>query len=278
MQLAPRYGADPVLTIAGPPAAIAAPAIRQRTRLAEALATLDAEQWDHPSRCEGWSSRDVIVHLESTNGFWAYSISSGLKGEPTELLATFDPVASPAELVDASSEVSTGELLDRFVASSTALTDLLGSLDGDDWTAPAEAPPGHISVSAVAHHALWDSRVHERDVLLPLGLVPDEEPDEVAASLRYVAALAPASAVNLGHDRAGTLAIETTAPELAFTVEVGDSVAVRPGAGTADFALSGDAVELVEGLSFRAPLPPETSESLSDLLGGLGEAFDLETG
>ena len=42
---------------------------------AAALAVLDDEQWSHPSRCEGWSSRDVIVHLDSTNAFWAFSSS-----------------------------------------------------------------------------------------------------------------------------------------------------------------------------------------------------------
>lgn len=108
MQLNPRYGDDPVITFDGSPAAIAEPTIRQRRRLAAALATLDDEQWAHPSRCDGWSSRDVIVHLDSTNAFWAYSIVAGLRGEPTQLLATFDPVASPAELVDGSNDVSIG--------------------------------------------------------------------------------------------------------------------------------------------------------------------------
>lgn len=278
MELNPRYGDDPVITLDGPPGAIAEPTIRQRRRLAEALADLDEEQWAHPSRCEGWSSRDVVVHLDSTNGFWAYTIAAGLKGEATRLLASFDPVASPAQMVDASGDVSTGELLDRFVASSSALTDLLGALDDDGWSATAEAPPGHISVSGVAHHALWDSWVHERDVLLPLGITPDEEADEIAAGLRYVAALAAGLAVNLGTAERGTLAIEATDPDVAFTVEIGERVILRTGNGEADVRLAGGAVDLVEALSFRKELDPPIIEEVSRILGGLGEIFDLTAG
>ena len=49
----------------------------------------------------------------------------------------------------------------------------------------------------------------------------------MAASLRYVAALGPAFAMNDGSTRTGTLAVETTDPDDAFIVEVGDHVAVR---------------------------------------------------
>lgn len=99
VQINPRYGDDPVVVIAGDPAAVGRPAVRQRRRFAEELARLTDDQWAHPSRCEGWSAKDVVVHLDSTNAFWAFSLSAGRTGEPTRFLATFDPVASPAELV-----------------------------------------------------------------------------------------------------------------------------------------------------------------------------------
>ena len=118
MQLNPRYGTDPLITLDGSPAAILEPAVRQRRRLAATVATLTDEQWAHPSRCDGWSSRDVIVHLDTTNSFWAFSIAQGLKGEPTQFLATFDPVASPAQMVADAGDVSADEVLDRFVAST----------------------------------------------------------------------------------------------------------------------------------------------------------------
>ena len=278
MQLTPRYGAQPVITLDGPPAAIAGPLIRQRRRLATALASFTDEQWSHPSRCAGWSNRDVIVHLDSTNTFWSMSIAAGVHGEPTRFLATFDPVASPAQLVAGSGDVSTGEVLARFVASTDALVGLCSSLDHAGWSAAAEAPPGHVSVSAVAHHALWDSWVHERDVLVPLGLAPEPEADEVAACLRYVAALGPALALNRGAAGSGVLAIDATGPDVVVVVDIGAEVVVRAGAAgapTAELRLAGDAVELLEALSVRRPLTQLIPADSVWMLRGLSDTFDV---
>ena len=278
MQLTPRYGAQPVITLDGPPAAIAGPLIRQRRRLATALASFTDEQWSHPSRCAGWSNRDVIVHLDSTNTFWSMSIAAGVHGEPTRFLATFDPVASPAQLVAGSGDVSTGEVLARFVASTDALVGLCSSLDHAGWSAAAEAPPGHVSVSAVAHHALWDSWVHERDVLVPLGLAPEPEADEVAACLRYVAALGPALALNRGAAGSGVLAIDATGPDVVVVVDIGEQVVVRAGAAgapTAELRLAGDAVELLEALSVRRPLTQLIPAESAWMLRGLSDTFDV---
>jgi uncharacterized protein (TIGR03083 family) len=274
MQLTPRYGTNPIITLDGAPSDILVPLTRQRQRFANALASFTDEQWDHPSRCAGWSNRDVVVHVDSTNSFWAFSIAAGLRGEPTTFLATFDPVQSPAQLVAGSQQLSSREVLAKFVASTTAFTAALESLSDADWSVLAEAPPGHISISAVAHHALWDSWVHERDVLLPLGIAPEEEADEIAAALRYGAALAPGFAVSRGASDRGTLAVATTAPHTAFVVEVTDQVHVRAGSATADLTLTGDAVELLEAFSIRTPLAQVVPANCKWMIDGLARIFD----
>lgn len=206
------------------------------------------------------------------------SIAAGVHGEPTRFLATFDPVASPAQLVAGSGDVSTGEVLARFVASTGALVGLCSSLDHAGWSAAAEAPPGHVSVSAVAHHALWDSWVHERDVLVPLGLAPEPEADEVAACLRYVAALGPALALNRGAAGSGVLAIDATGPDVVVVVDIGEEVVVRAGAAgapTVELRLAGDAVELLEALSVRRPLTQLIPADSVWMLRGLSDTFDV---
>ena len=274
MQLNPRYGTDPLVTLDGAPSAIAAPAIRQRARLLSALETFDEAQWTEASRCDGWTCRDVVIHLDSTNFFWTHTITAGLSGEPTRLLADFDPVASPAALV-AGADLDSGEVLDRMRTSSRALNELLGSLEDDDWSAIAEAPPGHISINAVVHHALWDSWVHERDILLPLGIAPEEDAGEIAASLRYVAALSPALAVNNGMNQVGRLAIDVRDPDLSVVVEIDGRVEVRTGGGDADFRLEGDALELLEALSARKPLDRDIPDEFAWMLCGLFETFEI---
>lgn len=276
MQLRPRYGTDPVITLDGRPSDILAPVVRQRRRLARTLASFDEQQWAHPSRCAGWSNRDVIVHLDSTNTFWTFSIEAGLRGEPTQFLATFDPVASPAQLVAGSDISTTAEVLDRFTASTEALVSAMEALDADGWNTLAEAPPGHISVSALAHHALWDAWVHERDIMLPLGITPDIEADEVSACLRYAAVLGPAFAITNGTASVGALAVSVENPRCDFVVDIGEHAAVRQGTADAALTLSGDAVQLVEALSIRVPLAQTVPPESRWILSGLAEVFESE--
>jgi uncharacterized protein (TIGR03083 family) len=274
VQLNPHYGDDPVLVLEVDPTAILEPTIRQRRRLAATVGGFTDAEWAHPSRCEGWSSRDVIVHLDSTNFFWTQSIAAGLRGEPSRFLATFDPVTTPAVSVARSHEMSPTEVVDRFVASTSTLTELLESLQPDDWTRLAESPPGHVSVNAVAHHALWDSWVHERDILVPLALDPIVEVDEVTACLRYVAALGPILARSRGVDSRGRLAVHATEPDADVLVDIGDHVVVTDEAGAADLTLEGPAADLVDALSIRRPLDQAVGDEVTWMIDGLATTFD----
>jgi uncharacterized protein (TIGR03083 family) len=270
--LKPRYDAGPFLTIDGPDDDQRETVVRQRARLAGALAGLDADGWAAPSRCEGWSAQDVVAHLITTNTFWVASIGAGIAGMPTRFLATFDPHASPPQMVDAMRAMSPAETLDRFVETNEALFGLVATLDANAWRALAEAPPGHVPVRLVAHHALWDAWVHERDILLPLGRAVAEEPDEIEACLRYAAALGPV--LGLGDGRTGAIAIEATRPDVSCVVSVGDTVTVRRGPAPPGAArLAGRAVDLVEMLSIRAPFTA-MPEDQRWLFGGLAGVFD----
>jgi len=275
MQLNPVYGPEPLQRIESLVEDPATPLVRQRARLADLLAGLDADQWASPSRCDGWSVQDVIAHLVTTNQFWSYSIVAGLAGKPSQVLAGFDPVATPAQLVASVQDRTVAETLELFNQSNDALATTLEGLDADGWDTLAEAPPGHQSIRLLAMHAIWDSWIHERDIALPLGRTPPVEADEVAASLIYVALLGPAFSAVSGATRPGTLAIRATDPEIDVQIEMGPHIVVRPGpAADGTPTLTGDAVGLVEGLSFRAPFTPTLADEDRWLLGTLGTVFD----
>ncbi len=273
MLLTPRYGTNPVITLDGDPGAIGSTAVRQRRRLVETLTALTDEQWTRPSRCSEWSVKDVVAHLSTTNLFWEASIRSGTAGTPTAMLTSFDPVASPAQMVSESAQ-SAAEIVEAFASSTESLAACLSSLSPTDWVALAESPPGHVSVSTVVHHALWDSWIHERDILLPLGVVPDEEPDEVIACLRYVAGFTPALALNGGAVESGSFDVSATEPDVSFHVAIDTEVAVTDGSGSSDFTLTGSAVDVVEALSFRVPMTQVIPPSLDWAFSGLGTVFD----
>lgn len=274
MQLSPVHRPTPFIDIVEEPGAIVVPLARQRRRLVAALRSLSDEQLtSSPTRCEGWAPRDVASHLDTADGFWAWSAAASLAGTPTTLLTGFDPVAGPAQMA-AGDARSAAEVLDGLEATVERLIATLEGAEEGAWRGLAEGPPGHISLTAMAHHALWDGWTHERDILLPLGIEPVIEPDEIAGALRYAAALSPALSLSLDAGHAATLAIEVTDPGIELTVEVTDVVVVRPGAGASPtLRLEGDALVLTEALTSRGELP-EVPPEHAWLVSGLRTAFD----
>jgi uncharacterized protein (TIGR03083 family) len=279
MQLSPRYDTAPIIQLDGPADAVRTPLARQRRRLATLLDGLDDDAWGAPTRCDEWRVRDVVSHLADADGFWALSLQQGAAGTPTRMLDGFDPKATPAALVAAAGDASRAEVAERFHAASDGLVAAFDALDEAGWAALVEAPPGYVSASAMAHHALWDGWVHERDILLPLGETPVEEDDEVLAGLRYAAALGPAFALAADPGRRGALAIDASDPADAFVVEVDGVARVRSGPAPAGApVLAGPAVTLVEALSIRVPFPTRIDGDDAWLVAGVADVFETTAG
>lgn len=275
MQIAPRYGSEPIIVLPGRVDEIRTPFLRQRRRLVTTVQGLDLADLERPSRCEGWMGRDVLAHLTGVDGFWGASIALGIDGRPTTFLATFDPKETPAQLVGATREKDTTVVVEELVAATQRLCEAVEALDAEAWEATAEAPPGHVPVRTVLHHALWDCWIHERDILLPLGLAAVEEDDEVAACLRYVAALNPAIALGRDPSVSGNFSIEATRPDVSVQITVDGAVEVSAGGAIVGGpVLRGGAVDLVEALSVRAPFPDPVPPLDPRLLGGLAEVFE----
>lgn len=276
MRLTPRYDGPPVLRFAGTVGDPSVPLLRQRRRLGGILGRLDDGQWATASRCDGWTVRDVVAHLVGVDQFWVLSISAALAGAPTRYLDDFDPVAVPASMVDGTQEQAPAEVLSQFLDGIEAMAAVVTGLDEAQWSLPAEAPPGHVSLHALSLHALWDAWIHERDILVPLGHAQVEEPDEVRGSLRYAAGLGPALLATSGSTRQGTLVVDGREPDVCLVVEVGETVTVAEAPAPGDAPrLEGRSVDLVEALSFRAPLVHDVADEHRWMLGGLAAAFDV---
>jgi uncharacterized protein (TIGR03083 family) len=274
MQLSPRYDGPPrlIIDLTDDPSV---PLLRQRARLADQASSFGPDEWATPSRCGGWTVQDVLAHLVGVNQFWALSISAGRAGRPTRYLTSFDPVSTPAQMVEGMRGQTSDEVLAALVRTNQELAESIDGLDASSWaTCLAEAPPGHIALRALALHALWDAWVHERDVLLPLGHAVAEEPDEIVGSLRYAAALGPAILMAAGEARTGSFVVDVSDPAERFVVDVGTSVVVHDGdAPDGALCLTGPAVDLAEALSVRRPLPIDPAHDDAWILGGLQAAF-----
>ena len=264
------------MTIAGNGDDQFTPVVRQRRRLESMLAGLDHDSWSMASRCVGLTVKDVVAHLAGVNQFWTLSVKQGVAGVPTRLLGGFDPVTTPAAMVEATRDQSPKEVLAQFVESNNDFLGALEALNLTQWEMMAEAPPGHLSVRLVASHALWDSWIHERDIALPLGISSPVFEDEVAASLRYVCALSAAFLVLSRSGATGKISLKSSNPSLEFTVIFNEEVAIHnwplePSEAT----LVGDSVELLEALSYRTPMPNELPSGWREILGGLAAVFDV---
>ncbi|MCU1351942.1 MAG: hypothetical protein JWM05_1151 [Acidimicrobiales bacterium] len=161
------------------------PWLRHRHRFGAALDALSDQQWDAPSRCDAWSVRDVVTHLSSADGFWVVSLQAAQSGAPSTYLAGFDPTTTPEALVAGTRGQSVDDIRRQFAEGTERLVAAVQAVGDDGWGAVGEAPVGHVPARLVLAHALWDSWLHERDVLLPLGIEPPVEADELLVSTWY---------------------------------------------------------------------------------------------
>jgi uncharacterized protein (TIGR03083 family) len=278
VQISPRYDGEPIIELDGAVDDVHAPFVRQRRRLLATLSSLDDAQWKTASRCEGWTVHDVVNHLIVTDGFWLRSMEAGLTGTPSRFLVGFDPKETPAQLAEGMRAQSTVDSLAQLRDAVGALLDLVGGLDDAGWQTIAEAPPGHLPIRLLAHHALWDSWVHERDIVLPVGIAPTEEDDEIRCGLRYAAALGPGFALSTTPDARGRLVLEVADAE-PVVIDVDGIVRVRDGGDVPAEAvvLRGTATQLLESVSVREPLDAEIEPDRRWLVAGLAEVFEVGT-
>jgi uncharacterized protein (TIGR03083 family) len=162
---------------------------RHRERLLSELEDLDAGQWRHSTRCDAWCVQDVVGHLLTADAFWVVSLASVQKGEPSAVLADFDPSTTPGQVIEPLRQLSHAEVLERFAAGTRTFLEVVDSLRSDDWSAVGESPIGHVPARLVLAHAHWDSWLHERDMLLPLDVDPPVESDELEVATWYALAV-----------------------------------------------------------------------------------------
>jgi uncharacterized protein (TIGR03083 family) len=161
-----------------------------RQRFRAWFAALDDAGWADVTRCTEWRVKDIAQHLISGAQFLGYTLHQARKGEPTRLLADFDAQQTPKAATSMFDGLPPGQLLDQLAAMDARVDVELDQLAAEGWTLAAEAPPGRVPAHVSVNHFLFDSWVHERDVMLPADQTPLTDPDEAAAVASYVLALA----------------------------------------------------------------------------------------
>lgn len=259
------YDEAVVIEVAADLGSVVGPWHRHRARLLDELAALSDEQWTATTRCTAWDARDVVNHLVTADGFWTVSLLGAAAGSATSHLVSFDPETTPAALVAAMPTMTPAEVLDQLRAATDTFATAVDSLGEDDWSALGESPMGHVPARLALAHALWDSWLHERDILVPLGLEPPVEPDELLVCTWYTLALGGAqggllgdpSPVGPGLDAPIDVTLGFDELPEALRVVVGEGVRIERAPAGADVAAAGSTVALVETTTGRRPPGPD---------------------
>ena len=150
-------------------------------RLDRFFAGLDDAAWARPSRCEGWSVRDVLAHLLSSEQY----NSACLDGTVRDFLAGVG--ARGATDLDSLNELGirdhdgrpTAELLDEWRDASSRTVEGFRTRDGGDVDSSVGAYPARWQ----AFHLAFELAVHADDVGVPV--TPQEEPARTAWQAQF---------------------------------------------------------------------------------------------
>ena len=208
----------------------------QHAELSTLLAPLGDADWERPSRCEGRTVADVVLHLAQTDEM-ALASADGRFGEAVERLAgglgPGNDVDGAVALMVASERGQSGPMVrERWKAGADELRRALRASDPHrrvQWLA------GELSVRTLATTRLAETWIHTGDVAAGLGttVMPTDR-------LRHIARLAwrtlPYAFARAGRELRGPVAFELHGP-------AGDSWDFAPD-GEAATTIRGDALEL----------------------------------
>jgi uncharacterized protein (TIGR03084 family) len=184
----------------------------QHRELAGLLDPLTNDAWSIPSRAEGWTVGDVVLHLAQTDELARASIESGFAGADERLTGAFTGATSvddgAAAMVEAERGRSSSEVRERWRRSSF---ELLRALRQADPSARVPWVAGEMAVRTLATTRLAESWIHTGDVLVALG-----RPVEPSERIRHIVRLAwrtlPYAFAQAGRELAGPVELDLTGP------------------------------------------------------------------
>jgi uncharacterized protein (TIGR03084 family) len=208
----------------------------QQVELTQLVAGLDEAGWQAPSRCEGWSVADVLLHLAQTNEMALASLEHRLPAFLDAAYAGLPPGSSVDEgaalLVDRERGAPPAEVLARWQGGAAAL---LAAFEAADLRERVTWVAGDLTARTLATTRLAETWIHTGDIAAGLGveLVPTDR-------LWHVARLAwrtlPYAFAQAGRALSGPVRFELRAPSGDTWVFSGDDEPLT--------TLSGDAAEL----------------------------------
>jgi len=141
---------------------------RELERFGQLLRSIDAADWDRPSRCAGWSAGDVARHVV---GQFADVVAGRFDGLGSD-------EATQRE-VDERRGRGPDALADELAGIIPALSGLLAAFDDAAWSSPSPSGTGTLGEGV---EALWSDMVlHADDIRTAVGRTAPADVDPIAA-------------------------------------------------------------------------------------------------
>ncbi|MGH2807777.1 MAG: maleylpyruvate isomerase family mycothiol-dependent enzyme [Actinomycetota bacterium] len=187
----------------------------QDARLDAILGSLSQEQWSAPSLCDGWSVRDVVLHLAQTDEAVVASIEERPAPIPVEVASNIDEAMEQWVRTERD---TTPDVQARWNDARKAALEGLRNADPNQPLQWAAAP---LKAKTLATTRLSEHWIHTLDIADPLGI---DNPD--SDNINHIAWLAwrtiPYAFMRAGRDDAPTVRAELIAPDGAH-VTYGDA-------------------------------------------------------
>lgn len=220
--------------------------VAQQDELHALVADRDDEALARPTRCEGWSAADVLLHLAQTNEAAVASVAGRLEdfrlgGVGGEGAADVDELADLAVAAERSGAPTA--LRDRWWVSAVAQAE---AFRGSDPSARVLWVSGELAARSLATTRLSETWIHTVDVASAFGIVPAPT-DRLWHVARLAWRTVPYAFERAGQPLAGPVAFELVAPDDSTWAFGLDDPAVPPAT-----VLRGSAAALCEVAGQRA--------------------------
>ncbi|HET6950528.1 MAG TPA: maleylpyruvate isomerase family mycothiol-dependent enzyme [Acidimicrobiales bacterium] len=209
----------------------------EQRALSDLLGTLDGDGWRAPSRCEGWTVADVVLHLAQTNEMAVASLAGTFDEFIERMTGGAGPMASvddgAALMVERERGASPDLLNARWEASAA---ELRAGFEAVDLHARVSWVAGELSAQTLATTRLAETWIHAGDVAAAFGPLP-EPTDRLWHIARLAWRTLPYAFARAGRTLSGPVAFVLSAPN-------GDEWTFAPDDGEPRTTVTGDAVDL----------------------------------
>lgn len=243
-------------------------AVHQR-RLIDTWCAFTPSQWTHQSRNKNWTVHHTVRHV--ADGM--ERVTAVLNDDPLLDIDDFDPLSTPQAWLASSVDEPPAATIDRFAAASARFRRAVSArlASGDNSQGRTVYGTAHWTVNVV--HVLWDSWLHERDVLLPLGhAAPSSEAEQRLVGL-YGVLMALAPSMLAGQSLSSTIQLTGISVRII-------EVSCEPGSlrsaevPTADVVSAGALPAAIDALAGRGNALADALPGAPEELGLLGALFN----